>query len=234
MYHVMARGVGSQIIFEDSPDRTMFIGLMERELANEGDLLAWCLMDNHFHILVELDMTSLSAAMRRMLSAYATYFNMRYGRTGHLFQDRFASEPIDSDEYLLAVVRYIHRNPVKAGISKTCNYRWSSYGAYVSGNGTCSTKRVLEMLGSADEFVRFHSSEGQEKCLDILPTRSRVDENTALEIAQKVLGQNPAACAAALDRAERDRAIRELRDSGLTIKQIQRFTGFGRGVIQRA
>lgn len=237
IYHVMGRGVGGQIIFEDDEDYGKMLELMGQTLAKEGDVLAWCLMDNHFHILVELEMPDLSAAMRRMLSSYASFFNQRHGRNGHLFQDRFASEAVGTEEYLLTVVRYIHRNPIKAGITKTCEYRWSSYGAYVSpgpDKGMCSAQRVLGLFGSTESFEEFHLQGDNDACLDVSTVRRRVSDDKALAVARGILGDNPASGIAALDRKARDEALRHLRGKGLTIRQIQRLTGVGRGVIQRA
>lgn len=233
MYHVIARGVGRQIIFEDDADRERFLKLMEEDLASEGNVLAWCLMDNHFHILVELEIGSLSAAMRRMLSAYATYFNVRHGRGGHLFQDRFSSEAVETDEYLLTVLRYIHQNPVKAGVSPTCAYRWSSYGEYLSDSGICSRERIMGAFASKEEFVKFHGVEGGDACLDVAPARTRVTDEQALQIARLLLGDNPAAGVSSLNREDRDQVLRDLRNRGLTIRQVQRVTGVGKGIIQR-
>lgn len=233
IYHVIARGVGRQIIFEDDNDRERFLELMKENLASKGDVLAWCLMDNHFHILIELEMKPLSDAMRRMLSAYATYFNMRHDRSGHLFQDRFGSEAVDTEEYLLTVLRYIHQNPVKSGISPTCSYRWSSYEEYLSDGGICSVMRIRGIFGSREEYMRFHESEEGDACLDVAPKRARVSDEQALLIARRLLGDNPASGICSLGREARDRALRNLRDEGLTIRQIQRATGVGKGIIQR-
>ena len=83
-YHLMARGVGKQIIFEDDKDYEQMLALIGTYLGSRGEVIAWCLMSNHIHLLVELEMEELSRSMRHMLSKYAMYFNDRHGRTGHL------------------------------------------------------------------------------------------------------------------------------------------------------
>lgn len=89
-------------------------------------------MDNHAHLLVNEGEDEISRIIKRIGTSYVYYFNKKYGRVGHLFQDRFKSEAIEDDSYLLAVVRYIHNNPVKAGIVKNASsYRWSSFNAYI-------------------------------------------------------------------------------------------------------
>lgn len=172
VYHVMTRGVGRQVIFEDDADRRFYLAVLTEELAShDGELLAWSLMDNHVHLLVRMRLEELSELMRALGSAYASFFNRRHDRVGHLFQDRFRSEPVESEAYLLTVVRYIHQNPVAAGLAPSCEYRWSSYRAYLGlpceGVPTeCDT--VFSMLGGVDGFVGFHRAlDDDAACIDV-------------------------------------------------------------------
>lgn len=128
IYHVMSRGNGRQLIFEDDNDRQFFLYKLQGCLVDAHlDLYAWCLMGNHFHLLVRGDKESLSRCMHRVCSVYARRFNAKTGHVGHLFQDRFKSEPINDESYLLTVVRYIHKNPEKGGLAPMETYKWSSY-----------------------------------------------------------------------------------------------------------
>lgn len=87
---------------------------------------AYCLMDNHVHLLLNTNHDDLAVIMKSIAVRYASFYNWKYSRTGHVFQDRFKSEPIEDERYLLAVVRYIHNNPIKAGmIEKPADYEWS-------------------------------------------------------------------------------------------------------------
>lgn len=244
IYHVVARGVGRQIIFEDDADRRRFLSLLKERLAGtEGALLAWCLMDNHFHLLLRMPLEELSKTMRSLQTAYALFFNRRHDRVGHLFQDRFKSEPVDDEAYLLTVVRYIHRNPVKAGFSETCRFRWSSYNAYLGlpdESASTDCEFVLSLFGTVENFVRFHLEEDQgengsaeRRCLDADDAPRPSKDGRALAAARTALGEVRPEKVAALPRAERDEAIRRLRGARLSIRQIERITGVSRGIVSR-
>ena len=126
-YHIVARGIGKQIIFEEENDYLLFLGLLKKYLKEENAVLhAYCLMDNHFHLLLKID-SGMDRLMKKISTAYVFYFNSKYERVGHLFQDRYRSIPVEDDPSLLSVVRYIHNNPAKAGICPANRYRWSSY-----------------------------------------------------------------------------------------------------------
>ena len=157
IYHVIARGTGRQIIFEDDDDRQRFLMYLSAALRDAGaELLAWCLMENHVHLLIHAPLPDLSAAMRRVCGTYALRFNAKTGRVGHLFQDRFKSEAVSDDAYLMTVVRYIHENPAKAGVGAVDAYPWSSYREYVGAPVLCTTDFVLEVFGGVDNFAAFH------------------------------------------------------------------------------
>ena len=128
-FHVCARGNAGQDIFSDDQDRQKYLSLLERYRARYGlRCLAYCLMSNHIHVLFLVpSVRALSRTMHGLHLAYAMYFNRRYGRDGHLFQDRFSSWVVERGGYLLATKEYIENNPVKAGLTRTKHeYRWSS------------------------------------------------------------------------------------------------------------
>lgn len=117
IYHAMIRGINKQHIFQDDEDRIRFISIIKHYSdIDVYSLYAYCLMDNHVHILLKEGEHDISSAMKRISASYVLWYNKKYGRCGHLFQDRFKSEPVNSDAYLLTVLRYIHRNPIAAGI----------------------------------------------------------------------------------------------------------------------
>lgn len=134
-------------------------------LLEKCTLFAYCLMGNHFHLLVKMDLESLSEAMRRLEISYAQYSNEKYEREGALFQGRFGSEPISSDEQLLAAVRYLHCNPAKAGISSFDTFEWSSYREYAKDTDIVDTSLVLEMLGGVSQLKKFHNRESDSMSL---------------------------------------------------------------------
>ena len=137
IYHILMRGINRQRIFEQAEDYIQFLDYLEKvRKVSEYTLYAYCLMGNHVHLLLKEGTEPLPIVFRRMGSRYVPWFNKKYGRAGHLFQDRFRSEPVETDEYFLSVLVYIYQNPVKAGIcSKASDYEWGSRRFLESGNG---------------------------------------------------------------------------------------------------
>jgi REP element-mobilizing transposase RayT len=129
IYHVMARGVDRRPIFVDDHDRKRFLDQMrryERELG--AQILAYCLMGNHFHLAVKVAASTLGAFMQRLTGGYAATFNHRHGRVGHLFESRYKDKLCLDDRYLLTLIHYIHMNPVRAGlVSVPGDWPWSSF-----------------------------------------------------------------------------------------------------------
>jgi putative transposase len=136
LHHVMVRGIDGIAIFRDDQDRENFLSRIEHLVDTTGTrILAWVLMDNHIHLLLFSGPTGIAAFMRRLLTGYAIWFNRRYQRSGHLFQNRYKSIVCDEDIYLLELVRYIHLNPIRAAIVKSVeeldSYRWSGHSVLV-------------------------------------------------------------------------------------------------------
>lgn len=238
IYHVMVRGTGRQLLFEDDVDREVFL-LIIGELAEpmQLELYAWCLMGNHVHLLVHAEMGFLAAFMRDAGRRYSRYFNDRHDRVGHLTQGRYRSVPIRSEEQLLTAVRYIHRNPVEAGLSPSCLYRWSSYGEYIglSIYELVETSAVLASFSGVASFEDFHAT-ARESDTDA-PGIGRVfrfDDAMALREFKLLLATEGADALPLDDRVERNRLIRLLKGRGLTIRQIGALTGLGRNIIARA
>src|SRR5712691_10295212 len=115
LYHVTSRGNARQKIFLDAQDRHLFLDVFGEEVAQQGwRCYAYCLMDNHYHLLIETPEPNLVAGMRRLNGVYTQAFNRRHGRVGHLFQGRYKSILIDKDSYGLELSRYIVLNPLRA------------------------------------------------------------------------------------------------------------------------
>ncbi len=133
LYHVTARGDRREDIFEDDEDRQMFLSTLAQVITQFNWIChAWCLMDNHYHLLIQTPDGNLSKGMRQLNSIYTQASNRRHQRVGHLFQGRFKAILVDSDAYLLELTRYVVLNPVRAGmVKKPADWRWSSYRASV-------------------------------------------------------------------------------------------------------
>lgn len=132
LHHVIARGIERRLLFADDLDRQDFLDrLAHLVTVTHAGLFAWCLMPNHFHLLLRTGRVPLSTLMRRLLTAYAVTFNRRHRRAGHLFQNRFKSILVEADPYLLQLVRYIHLNPVRAHLVPSAEaldtYPWTGH-----------------------------------------------------------------------------------------------------------
>lgn len=155
LHHVMARGIERGAIFQDDTDRAALVerlGALMQKTATE--LFAWSLMPNHLHLLLRTGKVPLSKVLRRLLGGYASAFNRRHRRCGHLFQNRFKSMLVEEERYLLELVRYIHLNPVRGAMVPRLEdldaYPWTGH-ACVLGNADHSwqdTERVLTLFGT--------------------------------------------------------------------------------------
>ena len=126
--HIIVRGLGKQILFEDTRDRERYLSYLKKYAAEaEIAILAYCLMENHVHLPVRDMQGAVSVFMKKMGVSYAQYYNRKYDRTGHLFQDRYQSEVVTDDAYLLSAYRYILNNPRKAGICRAEDYPCGSW-----------------------------------------------------------------------------------------------------------
>ena len=237
IYHIVARGSSHQIVLETDEDRAFFMKRLSELLGNtEGELLAWCLMDNHVHLLIKLPMAELSALLRMLLSGYASYFNRVHGRTGPLFEGRFSSEPVDTDEYLITVVKYIHRNPVKAGLPCGFMHQWSSYREYLGSRRWVQAEFVLGVFGGVEAFRKAHEAQDEDSaCLDVVSEKRRLlSDVDALRIANEILGVGQVSTLRSISKRDRDMALAQLKEAGLSARQIQRLTGVSLGAISNA
>ena len=233
MYHVIMRGNGRQILFEHDDDREIFLRYLDHMVdRHHVELIAWCLMSNHVHLVLDDPEGNLSACIHDVGSAYAGHYNRTTGHCGAVFEGRFASIPIESDEQLLSVVCYIHDNPRKAGVTDALAYVWSSYSEYVTGrSGHCNPARVLEYLGGSDAFRRYSESGDHGEYVPRVHTR--LSDEEALAVAKDTLGEERLASLKAGDRHVRTLGLQALRDASLSVRQIERVTGIGRGIINR-
>ncbi len=136
LHHIMVRGIDRSNIFRDPQDKARFLERLGQNVQDaKCAVYAWVLMDNHVHILFRSGQGGISCVMRKLLTWYAQYFNRRHGRKGHLFENRYKSILCDEDNYLLALVRYIHLNPVRIKIIQTMTamdkYPWSGHPAII-------------------------------------------------------------------------------------------------------
>ena len=161
VHHIMVRGIERRKIFDRDADRDNFLHRMGEILLNTGTTcFAWSLMPNHFHLLLRTGNVPVSTVMRRLLTGYAIWFNRSRRRHGHLFQNRFKSILCQEDSYLLELVRYIHLNPLRAGLVKSIQeletYPYSGHSVLMGGcrKSWQETDEILKLFGSKPAIAR--------------------------------------------------------------------------------
>ncbi|MCL2514033.1 MAG: transposase, partial [Oscillospiraceae bacterium] len=193
-----------------------------------------CLMGNHVHLLLKVGKEDLPIIFRRIGGSFVYWYNWKYQRSGHLFQDRYKSEPVEDDAYLLTVARYIHQNPVKAGLCKNPGgYAYSSYNEYIDIKKTnlADPEFLLEIIGK-DEFIKYHQTENRDACLETGGTM-RPPDKEAQKIIKKITGCGNQSEFQKLDPKNIDLYIKKLREKGLSIRQINRLTGVSYAVARK-
>ena len=230
--HITARGNGKQILFEEERDYIYLLHLLKRFSAETNvTICAYCLMENHFHLLVYDPDRNVSLFMRKLCVTYAGYYNRKYERSGHIFQGRFGSSIIDNEDYLLTVFRYILNNPRKSGIEDASTYKWSSYSKYGNPDSFVDTKVIQELLGSWKEYADFIAAKFEEE-----PELKLIkhDDEWAKGVIREYLHVESGTTLQSYPWEERNAAIRLLKEKKLSVRQIERLTGINRNVIQRA
>lgn len=229
-YHVVPKGLSDQLLFLGDADRRLYLSLLDEAIGpHDVTAHAWCLMSNHVHLVLEDPSDHLGEAMKFAHERYATYFARRTGRSGGIFRKPFWSEPIESDEYLLCAVRYVHNNPAAAGICEPFSYEWSSARDYLGrGGGLTKTSTVLEMTGGERGFVEF-SSEGNSTALPFPGSRlsGHLGEEELVRVAQDILGTRDVELSKR-DLSARRASVIALDGHGFTTAQISRVTGLTR------
>ena len=160
-YHVIARGNNKKNLFLEPADFEHYLGLLAQYLALSGvKLIHYCLMTNHVHLLLHSEIPeAISKMMHGLQRSYVLFFRKKYGWTGHLFQGRFKSLPIDKESYLLECGRYIERNPVRAKMVETpAEWNYSSYGAYAAG-------RTIPYLSYSDAYLGLSNLQHERQAL---------------------------------------------------------------------
>ncbi len=232
LYHIVFRGVNKQSIFEEEIDYIKLKNIL-KDLKKEMkyEIYVYCFMSNHVHILLkEAKMGDISLIMKRLLTKYALYYNRKYDRSGALIANRYKSQPVEVDEYFLAVVRYIHQNPVKAYmVDNIEDYPWSSYREYAFNEiGIADKEFVSEML-PGEEFIEFHKTD--EENIFIVDDKLKVTDDSIRRDIIKRYGYEPNKIGE-LDKSERNEILHELKEK-YSIREIERVTGITRGVIAR-
>ena len=232
VYHVMLRGINKSVIFHDRMDFVKFRKLLEQALNPVDELghpipprcqlFAYCMMTNHVHLLVKEESDDISTFVKRVGGAYAQYYNLKYERVGHLFQDRFKSEPVDNDAYFITLLRYIHQNPVAAGLTKdVLSYEWSSWQEFLT-KGTVPFVRIPfeDLVALVNEPLPKTSNIPEYNTTG----HRRSDEEVSTFLCETFSLLTPKDLALYPSERIAD-IVRQARDFGASIRQLVRITG---------
>ena len=240
IYHVMLRGINRQQIFKDYEDNKRFLQVLNdcKEISGYK-LMSYCLMENHLHLLMKEEKEKLVQIFKRIGARYVYWYNSKYNRTGHLFQDRFRSEPVDDDRYFITVLRYIHQNPVKAGMCKNASqYKWSSYRDYLNTRGITDTDFGLSLFHENTDkakilFEELMNQEEKVDCLDIVHESAKITDKEAQRILLEKCGLISITDFQSMSNERRNCCITRLKENNLSIRQITRLTGVSFGIVRK-
>ena len=250
IYHVMLRGVNRQQIFEDEDDYSKFIFILhdlvspkdelKRPLPPRCTFYSYCLMPNHVHLLIQETEEKLPRIVKQIASRYAMYYNSKYDHFGHLFQDRFKSEPVDTYSYFLTLIRYIHQNPVAGNLCRRVeDYSWSSWHEFTKSHyqtpAICAVSTVLGRIPLEElseqvntplskaqqvlEFDRYRGIAPVEAVVDFLKSAYNLEDPKDLQSYPK---------------NKRNEIILAALDFGAGINQLYYLTNISRYIISHA
>lgn len=232
IYHVMLRGINRQTIFEDDEDCEKYLQCIAECKEISGFILyAYCLMGNHIHLLLKEGKEPLDQIFKRIGVRYVFWYNWKYKRSGHLFQDRYKSEPIKDDAHFLAVLRYIYQNPVKANLCKKPEEsRWSSYRSLGTGLSAADHGRLLEFM-PIEQLHTFVETPTEDRFLDLAPDL-RITDREAAELVKRIYRIKTLSEFQTLPPEEQAAGIRNMHGKGCSIRQLARLTGVAKGRIE--
>ena len=233
-YHIMLRGINRDRIFESDQEKDYFLNSMYRAKGKgRFKVIGYCLMNTHVHLLLQ-EGEKIGLSMKRITVSYVQWYNRKHNRVGHLFQNRYKSEPIEDERYLVTALRYIHQNPIKAGtVKKESKYNWSSYNEYLkmydSMNRLIDGEIMKACFSNKKSFMEFHQEIGKENYMDY---KNKYSDDELLELFKKKINIEEFY---KLPLDGRDRLINNLyHETGASIRDLSRGLGIGRSTIERA
>lgn len=236
IYHVMLRGIDKRDIFLDNEDKLKFLNnLKSAKEQAKFQILGYCLMDNHVHLLIK-ESEEIGASIKRLTVGYVGWHNKKYERTGHLFQNRFLSETVENERYLLTVIRYTHQNPLKANmVSDIEKYKYSSFDQYyMYYNGQPSiidAEFIKYYFKTFEEFKRYMNESNEDECMEY-KVNNNYNDATIKEILDKKYNLRKLI---EVPNNEKKHIINEIyNNENISIRRLSRITGISKTIIEKA
>lgn len=263
IYHVILRGINKQDVFLENEDFNMMLySLQESQISRSEDgkeidrqnctYYAYCILHNHMHLLLKEGNMKLSDIMKRIQNRYVRLYNDRYERLGHLFQDRFVSEPVDDAGYFYQLIRYIHRNPVKAmEATRPEDYQFSSWREYLATTQQqmgsdpichsgirpmamlCDTMDVVKRFGNQN-IIEWVNMDIDDKCLDMDDIAWKMSDATAWQILREISETDNIEEFKQLSHEWQLRYLRHLHDRGASLLQLSRLSSLSYAKLRTA
>lgn len=239
VYHVILRGINKQDIFLDTQDYQKF--LKELKITKEKynyEIYAYVLMTNHVHLIIYTPDNTISTSIQSLAIRYSLYFNKKYQRCGHLFQNRFLSKNVENTAYLLTLQRYIHQNPVKSKIAKLEEYRWSSYQEYVNKSKLVNTEFILSLfsknrLSAVELFKKFNNEIIEKDKLEYELKNKYTDEELIEILKHELNEENLINIQNYNKKIIKELVLQALKIEGTNANQISRILSLNKRTVQR-
>lgn len=241
IYHVILRSVNQHIIFEEDADYQKFLYILsDCKTKYDIDIFAYCIMDNHIHLLLYSRPETLSCFFQSLGTRFARWYNTKYARSGHLFQDRFHSSVVEDNSHYLATLVYIHDNPVKANVVRfQSEYRWSSYNAFFGQkNPLINTSFSYDIAGSKKSLLYYFSTHINIDITDLFYNDHRdvihfLTDEQALAIFYNISKLSSVSEIQFLSKKARNKYINLLSKNRLSQKQIARIMDVSVSTVKR-
>ena len=240
--HIIIRGINKQDIFLDKQDKEKFM----KEIRNTKekyhfDLYAYVIMPNHVHMLIHDKEENISIIMNSLQTRYVNYFNKKYERIGHLFQDRYLNKMIEDEEYFRNTIRYIHKNPEKAMLATKEQYQWSSYQDYMKlDNSLIGIEAFLNLLDQKKEialkkFKQFHEINEEDKMSDaiVYELQNKLTDEQLIKALEEKLKLEHIQDIQKYNKKTIEKLLKDsINLSYISINQLSRVTGINRKILR--
>lgn len=232
----MLRGIDKRDIFLEDEDKIKFLeNVTKAKEAGNFKIYGYCLMDNHVHMLLK-ESEEIGTSIKRLTVGYVGWHNKKYDRVGHLFQNRYLSEAVTNEEYLLTVLRYIHQNPIKANMVKNVSeYRWSSfanyYYSYIGYKTIIDEDLVKVYFSTFEEFSKFMNDNNDDTCLEINTIKNFNDNS----LKESIIKEYDIVNFDELSIYEKIMIIKDIYNrKNTSVRQLSRIFGVGKTIVEKA